>query len=323
MDDKPAKRRWLRWGAPLLAGAVVGIAMRFVFSGYPDSMTHAMTAGFIYFVPVVVGAVAVYVSERLSPTASGWHFNIGALANVFFVIGTLLILIEGFVCAIIIVPLFAVIGGLSGLAMGAICRRVTKSKETLYAIAMLPFLATPMESQVPLPVELANVERTIVIHASPERVWNELLNARDIRPEEVERAWIYRIGVPVPQSGATSETPEGRVRHVTMGKDISFDEVITHSVENRYLRWTYRFTPESFPPYALDEHVVIGGHYFDVRDTSYVLRPVAGGTELTVRIGYRVSTRFNWYAAPVARFLMEDLGDSNLGYYRGRAERAT
>ena len=90
--------------------------------------------------------------------------------------------------------------------------------------------------------------------------------------------------------------------------------------EHRRLRWSYRYYDDSFPRYALDEHVVIGGTYFDVKETSYSLVPRDASTELTGRMTYRVSTRFNWYAVPVARFLMENLLESNLAYYRRRSE---
>jgi hypothetical protein len=37
---------------------------------------------------------------------------------------------------------------------------------------------------------------------------------------------------------------------------------------------------------------------------------------------YRISTHFNWYALPVARWLLGNLADSNLAYYRQRSEQA-
>jgi hypothetical protein len=43
---------------------------------------------------------------------------------------------------------------------------------------------------------------------------------------------------------------------------------------------------------------------------------------LRVTLGYRISTRFNWYAAPVARWLLGNLADANLAYYRLRSELA-
>jgi hypothetical protein len=153
-----------------------------------------------------------------------------------------------------------------------------------------------------------------------ERGGVEEYQGRDIRPEEVDRAWIYRIGVPVPKAGITQATPAGLVRKISMGKNIHFDQVVTEWQENNYVRWIYRFEEDSFPPYALDEHVVLGGHYFDVRDTSYTLTPHGQSTELKIRMQYRVSTQFNWYADPIARFLFGNFEEVILDFYRRRSE---
>jgi hypothetical protein len=66
-------------------------------------------------------------------------------------------------------------------------------------------------------------------------------------------AWMYRIGVPLPVS-ATSEEGNGQlVRHVTMGKNIHFDQIATTWEPGHRVLWTYRFTEDSFPPQALDD----------------------------------------------------------------------
>ena len=55
----------------------------------------------------------------------------------------------------------------------------------------------------------------------------------------------------------------------------------------------------------MDDHVTIGGHYFDLLDTAYTLTPTGGqATELRITMHYRVSTQFNWYADGVARLLI-------------------
>jgi hypothetical protein len=63
----------------------------------------------------------------------------------------------------------------------------------------------------------------------------------------------------------------------------------------------------------------IGGEYFDVSECTYSLTPVAGGTRLAIRMNYRVSTHFNWYAAPVADWLVGDFADVILDFYAKRA----
>jgi hypothetical protein len=104
-----------------------------------------------------------------------------------------------------------------------------------------------------------------------------------------------------------------------MGRGAHFDQVAVEWHENQLVTWHNRFRPDSFPPGALDDHVRIGGEYFDVGDTTYALTPAEGGTRLTVRLRYRVSTHFNWYAGPLADLLVGNFADTVLGFYARRA----
>jgi hypothetical protein len=254
--------------------------------------------------------------------APGYYFGTAFLANILYVLGTVLIMIEGTICAALIAPLFVMLGALGGLIMGAVCRLTNWPKHTLYGLAALPFMLGAVESDLPLPDRIESVERVVVVNAAPERVWRELMRTEAIRPEEIEQAWLFRIGVPLALAGVAHEQGGQLTRRVTMGKQIYFDQIATDWEENRRVRWRYRFHEDSFPPYALDEHVVIGGHYFDLHGTDYALTPLGDATELRVTMRYRLSTRFNWYAGPVARALFGNLEETNLEFYRRRSESA-
>jgi uncharacterized protein YndB with AHSA1/START domain len=237
-----------------------------------------------------------------------------------FVLGTFLLLIEGLICTILALPLFAIIGGLAGLATGAICRWSGRPKPMILSVAALPLLFASVEPYIPLPNQVDTVSTVRLIHAPPERVWQAISQAGDIQPEEMANGWMYRIGVPLPLSAMT-ETRDGvRVRHVVMGKGIEFDQIIVDWDIERRVRYTYRFTEDSFPPRALDDHIRIGGDYFDLHDTEYLLEPTLDGTRVTTRISYRVSTHFNWYARAVARFLVGNFEETALAFYARRAE---
>jgi hypothetical protein len=194
----------------------------------------------------------------------------------------------------------------------------------LYSFAVLPLVLAGIFPSVPAERPVFMSERQILVDAAPEAVWKQLLYAPDIRADEMDAAWMYRIGVPLPHSGMTVNEEGRLVRQVRMGKGIHFDQVAAEWTENRHLRWTYRFAEDSFPPRALDDHVKIGGHYFDLIDTEYRLVPVPGGTtRLHLRMRYRVSTQFNWYAVPVARFLIGNFEEHALGFYSRRAVAAS
>ena len=308
------------WWWPLMVGAVAGIALRLFFWGRPGDPYTAMMGSFIYLAPVLVGAVTIYVAETKVRRSWGYYFAAGFTANLAFVLGTLFILIEGIICAILIVPLFSVVGGVAGVVMGAVCRVTRWPRQTMYSLVALPLVLGGLEPLVPLPERVNTVERVRLVAAPPAQVWRQLENARDIAPEEVDSAWLYRIGVPLPKAGLTEHGAEGPVRHITMGSGVKFDQVAADWEPERRMRWTYRFTKDSFPPNALDDHVMIGGDYFDLRDTEYTLTPAGDGTELRITMNFRVSTRFNWYAAPIAEFLIGNFEEVILGFYARRAE---
>ena len=294
--------------------------LRLVFSGRPGHAYATMLGSFIYLSPLVVGAVTVYVAERTERRSWGYYVKAAFVANVAYVVGTLVIMIEGLICAIVIVPLFAVLGSIGRLAMGAACRLTHwPRRTTLQGLWALPLLLGGVEAKIDAPIRERAVECSQYIAASPERVWHEIHHADSIRPDEMNAAWLFRIGVPLPKAGISQDTPEGKVRRITMGKDVHFEQVVTEREENRKVRWTHRYAEDSFPRYALDDHVVLGGHYFDVNTTSYELTPRGDGTELRVRMTYRVSTSFNWYADPIARMLLDNFESVLLRYYARRS----
>jgi hypothetical protein len=316
------KARWLPMlkRYPVIAGAVAGVLLRLVFSGPPGSRWSAMAEAFIFVVPILVGMVTVYLAER--QRRRDWFYYAAApcLATALFVAGTMLIMLEGLICAIIIIPMFAVLGAIGGLVMGAVCRLTNWPRPMLYSVGALPILLASLGSVLPTPTEIGSIERSEFIDAPAAVVWRQLNDIDNIRSDEMEHAWAVRIGVPLPMSGKTRQTPQGLVRESRWGKMVHFDEVIQEWQPERYVRWTYRFTPDSFPRQALDDHVVIGGHYFDLIDTSYTLAAEGNATRLTTRVQYRISTQFNFYADWAAQFLLGNLLEVGLHLYKGRSE---
>jgi uncharacterized protein YndB with AHSA1/START domain len=311
---------------PLAAGVAMGMMLRFLFSGLPGSGWSAMAGSFIYGAPILVGAITVYVAELKERRTWAYYFWAPFIANSLFVLGTLLIMIEGLICAIVIIPLFSVLGGLGGLAMGLVCRLTHWPKPTLYALAALPLTLGFAGDLLPTPQEFSRVESSIVISAPADVVWQQITQAKDISPEDFKGSWAARIGVPMPLTGITTYQPgqsrTGYVRQASWQKKVHFEGLVTDWRPSQYLRWTYRFTPDSFPPQALDDHVMIGGHYFDLIDTSFKLSPEAGGTRLTIAANYRVSTQFNFYAERVGQLLLGNMLDTATGFFKQRSERA-
>jgi uncharacterized protein YndB with AHSA1/START domain len=306
---------------PFCVGIACGILMRIVFWGGPGTLFSAMGGSFIYFMPLLVGAVTVYMAEKQARRSWVYYWTAPFVSTCFVVIGTLLIMIEGLICAIVIVPMFAVMGGIGGLIMGAICRFTNWPKRTLYSLGALPFVGAVVFAHIPFAPQIDVFERSVLIHAPAERVWAAMTETTPIAARDMEQSWAMRIGVPPPERGAMRMENGERLRRSQWGKSVYFDEVMTHWQPHESLVWKYRFYPDSFPKHALDDHVEIGGHYFDLLQTEFTLTPQGDSIMLTTRTHYRVSTHFNFYANWVAKIVIGDLAEHGLKLFKARSEK--
>jgi hypothetical protein len=309
---------------PVFAGVVAGVMLRLAFSGQAGSPWSAMAGTFIFLAPLLVGMITVYLAERQFRRSWGYYVVAPAIAVSCFVVGTFLVMLEGLICAILIYPLFVALGAAGGLLMGLICRlsHWPRPRDALYSLGVLPLLVALSGVDLPLPPEFGMTQRSLHIQAPPAVVWEHLLNTPAIPEARMKQAWAMRIGVPAPQASVMTATPQGWVRRAQWNKGVYFDEVIQDKEPQRRLRWTYRFHPDSFPPGALDDHVLIGGHYFDLVDTQVRLTPAGGGTDMQVQIRYRISTHFNVYAGWWARALLGNFSEEMLQVYKARSEAA-
>lgn len=309
-------------------GAAYGLVMRLLFGlapflnpGYKDMAQGPMMASFVTLVPLVIGIYTVHAARGQKPTV-GFAVIAPWLPTLAFVGGTALLLIEGSICIAMALPIFLFIASIGGLIGLGLIRFGKFKSGAMNALLALPLLAGYAETKVELPHEFRQSAESIHIAARPELVWGLINHAVDIQPDEMSGGLAYMIGVPYPIEAVTQPAGAGRVRKLRWAKNVRFDEPITAWDENRYIKWDYNFKPDSFPAGALDDHVLIGGRYFDLIDTSYRLTPEAGGTRLDIVVNYRVSTNFNWYSAFWGRVLVDDSANAILRFYKRRSEHA-
>ena len=283
-------------------------------------LPFTMSLGFIIFVPFAIGAITVYIAETIQDRSVVFYLFAPWLTIVLFALGTILTALEGAICVLIGMPVFLVAGSLSGLLTGLLCRRPTKPTHTVQSIGLLPILVFLGEAGLSTPQINQQVSETIHIAASPTIIWHQLNFPTNIRPEELKEGWAYKIGVPYPVEARTLQQRVGGIRRLIWQRGVSFEEEITAWSPNRYIAWRYKFSPHSFPPGSLDDHVVLGGKYFDLEGTSYTLTPDGKGTRLDISVSYRFATNFNWYAGPWAKFLISDTAATILKFYKRRAE---
>lgn len=323
--ERPSKDG--RFGMAFVVATAYGMFARLLFGLYvplESAIPHAggaMLVSFLFLTPFIVGALMVYVA-RATMT---WPKAIFApwLPMVSVLLLSAVTGIEGSICIIMATPIFLMLSSVGGvLAKAALVVRQPSTRHFSFVL-LLPLVLGVGERELPLPNRVRVSTDSVHINAPAARIWHLINDAEGIQPDEMAKGLAWRIGVPYPVSAITQDTPQGRVRKLRWQKGVHFDEPIVAWDEDRLIRWTYRFAPDSIPPGALDEHVQVGGKYFDLVDTSYQLTPEGTGTRLDIRVTYRVTTQFNWYAAPLARLLVGDAAQTILHFYKQRSEDNT
>jgi hypothetical protein len=323
---KYLQNQWL-----VLSGALYGFFMRLIFTAAPFSWmpgfrtspfaaaSGPMMASFALLVPAIIGAVSYYYTEPNKKTFARSLYA-GFLPNMFFISGTAILLIEGSICIAMAFPLFLIMSSVGGALMWVFLKFKQPNPTSVNSLLLLPLLMVPIESKIGLPTNNQVISESIMVQASPDKVWQLINHVDNIQPEEMQDGLAYRIGVPLPLDAKVVSVNGAKVRKLHWAKNVAFEEPISDWEENRFIKWTYYFTPESFPKDALDEHMVIGGKYFDLIDTSYQLTPVGDSTQLDILVHYRISTNFNWYANPLGKLLIDDSAKQILSFYKHRAE---
>jgi hypothetical protein len=129
------------------------------------------------------------------------------LANALFIAATMAIMIEGLICAVVIVPLFCMFGAIGGLIMGVVCR-TTRWRGARSTHRRAAVLLGGIEQELPVPVRERSIEHTRFVDAAPARIWSEIENRWTSR-----RRGRKRVGLPDrragPKAGRTERTAKG------------------------------------------------------------------------------------------------------------------
>lgn len=314
--------RLTRTGVALavLASVLYGLVARLAFSDQLP-IARPMTFTFIFLVPFAVGYLAVHAA----PTPQGDGIAPSALlsltATLMVLVTVMAVGVEGLICVVMMTPMFAVMAMLGGmtaaLVRGARSRRLRST--ALFAVLLLPYAAGPVEGRIPQARSMRVVENRVRIRAGAETVWRQIIRVPAIRPEEYRTTFIHRIGFPRPVEATLSHEGVGGVRQASFERGVRFRETVTDWQPRRRLSFT--IAADSVPTKTLDQHVTVGGEYFDVLDGTYEIVPVAPGeVELRLSSTHRLSTHFNPYAALWTDLVMRQIQDNILQVVRTRSE---
>lgn len=317
-----SKKAWFAFLTLLLVGCygfTTYCFFLFFFAGKND-ITGTMFLSFLVGLPFTIGFISAHIIRRHLNIKFFLGFLLCLLPLMGVIFASYIFMGEGVICVIMALPFFISILFMGCCLGWSLAAHQKNSKKLVSLIALAPLAFGSVEQHFQPQDTYHRLEKEILINAPAEEIWPLLLNPQDIKPSELSDGLAYKIGAPYPV-GASTPTPEvGAMRHSVWQMGITFDEEITAIRENEYIEWKYHFYDHSFPAGSLDDHIVIGGTYFDLNKTSYSLKPTENGTVLAMSVTYRISTNFNWYAGLWGDLLIQDTAQTLLEFYKKRSE---
>jgi hypothetical protein len=308
-------------------GLLYGLLIRFGSVMFPNSNIFAeMSIGFLLFLPFAMGFSTIFwIERRRAQSVSVWAFLpwIPILGGT---LATVLVFWEGTICAVLFLPISLTLSTLGGLAAGYASNLRSSRKAanlTLGCVLLLPLLVTPWEGKVFSQSELRTVDTSILIHASPTVVWRNIERVPQIQPSELSPSWTRRIGFPAPLEATLSSEGIGGVRHATFTGGVLFIENVDEWAPEQRLAFSIHAQSNQIPKWTLDDHVRVGGKFFDVLRGEYSIELLSGGVvRLRLTSEHRLSTDFNWYARLWTDAIMKDIQTTILEVIRNRCETA-
>ncbi|MBS1663203.1 MAG: hypothetical protein JST68_19325 [Bacteroidetes bacterium] len=283
-----------------------------------------MSISFLAGVPFVVGYLTVMISDPVKARKTRYCIFMPWLPLFAFMTVTLIFRIEGAACWIMIMPLWMIASSIGGLVAGKKRRKQSDDSQKLQGswVLFLPIVCAPVEKLLPLLPARYEAYTYSDIQAPAERIWSNVVRVRTIAPEEDHGGLTKWMGFPRPIRAELDYTGVGGRRQAIFSKGLVFEEIVNDYAEQERMRFSINADPSKVPPTAMDEHIVIGGAYFDVLDGTYRLERLGSGVyRLHLYSHWVLKTPLNFYASWWAGWIMKDIQNNILQVIQTRCER--
>ena len=281
-----------------------------------------MTLSFMFIVPFVVGLIVAYHDDTITSSRKIVMITTPVFAVVGLIVFAVLSGREGTICALMALPVFIVMAFIGGFIGVRVFKR-SRNKLYVSVVVLLPFIIAPIESKIGVKSKIFIEHTKIEINSSPNHVWKNITRVKKIGNEENNYSLFQFMGFPRPIEAELDTVAVGGVRKAVFARGLFFTEIVTKVESDRILTFDIKADPNSIPPTALDEHVTVGGKYFDVLEGKYEIQQVAKNKViLHLTSQFRLSTPFNFYSGLWSKVIMKDIQKNILKIIKERSEKS-
>lgn len=295
----------------------------------------SMTFSVLAVAPLAIGFITVGLYMRYARVNWTNAFFLPWASCFALLIVTIALKFEGGICWAMIFPAWASFAGLGGFMAKQLLKQKDHKEDNpnilddldsrnlkISMVSILPFIIGFFEDDMFMVEKQMQAEYSIEIAASPEQVWSQILKADTLFASEKSVGLANVFGFPAHQFTTLDAEELGGQRIAYYENGLFFNEEIIDIKESRFLRLKIDVNPDDVPPNVMDEHIVIGGEYFDLDEDRYELEPLSNGhTLVTLTSDYRIKTPLNFYTEWWAKWLMDGIIKGELTSLKDRAER--
>lgn len=279
-----------------------------------------VSLSFLVLLPIAVGGLVAFLGIRRHGLSPFWIVWAPMLTMTGGVLIAGLSELEAVLCLVVGIPVMVPLAVVGALIISLIMKK-SDGRLPVSLLALLPLMIAPLEAHWERPHRQLTVADHIDIDAEASVIWGEIVSVAPIAAEELPNQWIYLLDFPRPISAEIDRETLGGKRLALFERGVTFFEVVTEWEEEKALAFSIEADPEFVPHTAFDQHIVVGGRFYDVLNGRYEIEPLAGGIcRLHLTSTHRLSTPFNAYAGWWSEWVMRQVQGSILEVIRNRCE---
>jgi hypothetical protein len=318
MNNRVLKQTLIAIGIP----TIYAIIIRYIFGIETwNEIFAVMSTTFLFILPTIIGALTVYFLPQEKAKKTAYRILMPWIPVLLFLMITLALNIEGWACWLMILPVFLIATSIGGLIGGYLKSKKRNDKLNISVLILIPFFISPIESYIGSITGTYKAYTYIDINAPAEKIWQNVTRVKEI-PQTEDKGYLTNfLGFPRPVKAELNFNGIGAHREAIFTNGLTFHEDVIEYIENKKMVFTIKAFPYEIPSTTLDQHVVIGGNYFDVLNGTYEIEKLPNGkNRLHLYSNFKVKTTFNFYAGWWAKWIMKDIQNNILQIEKKRSE---
>lgn len=306
--------------AAIIVAVLYALVVRYIFgvNNYRD-LFSIMSFTFFILLPIGIGVISMLIASRGNVESLAYRIFMPWIPVFIFFTLTLIFSIEGWACWLMIMPLYLLGSSIGGLIGGYIKLRKKSNTLNVSLLVLAPLVGSPIEQLIGPEKEVFEAYTYIDINADATNIWQHVTRVSEITENEDKGTLNNFLGMPRPLYAVLDTlTVGGKREAVFTGGLVFHEEVLKYEHEHEML-FSITAHPFEIPSTTMDEHIVIGGDYFDVIDGEYRLEKLDHRNyRLHLSSHYSMNTTFNFYAGWWGELIMKDIQNNILQVIKNR-----